>query len=58
MRIAIKTLAAIDAALEADNGAKFKMLEAETLPQCVDSYKPETFPFRTHLGSIPALISK
>lgn len=48
--IATKTLAAIEAAIEADGGAKFRQLSETTLPKMEDAYRGASSPFRKHLG--------
>ncbi len=49
--IAKKTLAAIEAAINADGGAAFRQLQAKTLPMCADAYAGEEDENRTHLGA-------
>lgn len=48
---AVKTLAAIEAAMIKDEGARFRQLQAETLPACKDAYDTNNDPFRNHLGA-------
>jgi hypothetical protein len=48
---ATKTLAAIEAAIFADQGAKFRSLLATTMPEATDAYNPKTETFRKHLGA-------
>ena len=42
---------AIDAALEADNGVRFRQLQEKWLPTIKDAYRGEEDPFRSHLGA-------
>ena len=51
MQIATKTLEAINNALEADDGARFRGLFRDALPEISDAFNdvPDTMP-RTHLG--------
>lgn len=49
--IATKTLAAIEAALVADQGAKFRSLLKVNMPLQDDAYRPTEERFRTHLGA-------
>lgn len=51
MRVATKTLAAIDAALQADQGAKFRGLLRGLMPLAEDAYRDAEDSFRTHLGA-------
>lgn len=48
---ATKTLAAIEAAIAADQGAAFRGLEQQTLPAMGDAYSTDKFPYRSHLGA-------
>lgn len=48
---ATKTMAAIDAALEADQGAKFRGLLRGLMPLAEDAYRDEEDSYRTHLGA-------
>jgi hypothetical protein len=48
---AIKTMAAIDAMLEADQGATYRGWLGKVLPHLSDAYSTSTDPFRTHLGA-------
>ena len=49
--LATKTMAAINAALEADQGAAFRVLEGRVLPHIGDAYRGEDGGFRSHLGA-------
>lgn len=49
-RIATKTLAAIDAAMFNDQGAKFRTLLKPLIAKMDDAYRGEGAPFRSHLG--------
>lgn len=49
--IANQTLAAIDAAMRADQGAKFRTLLRDLMPLAEDAYRGEESPFRSHLGA-------
>lgn len=51
MLIATKTLAAIEAALTLDQGAKFRGLLGEQMPLAGDAYDTKNEEFRTHLGA-------
>lgn len=51
MYLAEKTLAAINAKLEEDQGASYRKLLAEVLPHIGDAYRAESSPFRSHLGA-------
>ena len=51
MALAVKTMAAIDAALEADQGATFRTKLRSLLPLAEDAYRGEEGPFRAHLGA-------
>lgn len=50
-RPATKTMAAINAMLEADQGAVYRGWLGKTMPAMGDAYSTHTFPFRTHLGA-------
>lgn len=49
--IAAKTLAAIDAAIERDGGAAFRVMEGRVLPHIEDAYRGEDTGYRSHLGA-------
>ena len=49
--LATKTMAAIDAMLEADQGAKYRGWLQKVLPHLGDAYSQSQDPFRTHLGA-------
>jgi len=51
MNLAKLTMAAIDAALEKDQGAKYRGLLRELMPQADDAYSTKEDPFRDHLGA-------
>lgn len=51
IRIAHKTLAAINAAIEADGGNRFRRHLVEVLPNIHDIYRQDEDKFRTHLGA-------
>ena len=51
MLIATKTLAAIEAALTLDQGAKFRGLLKDLMPLAGDAYDTKNEEFRTHLGA-------
>lgn len=51
MLIATKTLAAIEAALTADQGAKFRGLLKDLMPLTSDAYDTKNEEFRNHLGA-------
>ncbi len=51
MRIAVKTLDAINTALIADQGAKFRGLLRQAMPLAEDAYSEDEGGFRTHLGA-------
>ena len=48
--LAHKTLAAIDAALEADQGAKYRTFLGKVIPHMDDAYRGEDEGFRSHMG--------
>lgn len=48
---ATKTLAAINSALEYDQGAIYRYWLEKVLPHIGDAYSTDTFPFRSHLGA-------
>ena len=49
--LATKTLAAINAALEADQGAKFRGILGTVMPLAGDAYSTKEDKFRSHLGA-------
>lgn len=49
--LAVATIAAINTALERDQGASFRKHLGEAMPHAKDAYDPESKPFRTHLGA-------
>ncbi len=49
--VAHKTLDAIDAAIDADGGARFRILQGELFPQAADAYRGEDGGHRGHLGA-------
>jgi len=50
--LATKTLAAIDAAIEADQGAAYRQHLKNVLPHIGDAYRGvEESPFRSHMGA-------
>ena len=51
MRIATKTLEAIDLAMRTDQGAKYRGLLRHTMPLAEDAYSEDEAPFRAHLGA-------
>lgn len=51
MRVAVKTLEAIELALNADQGAKYRGLLRHAMPLAEDAYSEDNEPFRTHLGA-------
>ena len=51
MLLAVKTMAAISAALEKDQGAKFRGLLKGLMPTAADAYSTKEQKFRAHLGS-------
>lgn len=51
VRLAVKTLEAIDKALEADQGAAFRQLQQKVLPHIGDAYRGYDAPFRAHMGA-------
>lgn len=48
---ATKTMAAIDKAIEADQGAQFRMNLQPLMPKMEDAYRGASKPFRSHLGA-------
>ena len=51
MILATKTLAAIEQALEKDQGARYRGLLRETMAKVEDAYNPKEEQFRRHLGA-------
>lgn len=51
MILAARTLSAIDAALEADGGARFRGLQKEAFAELTDAFSTEEEGFRSHLGA-------
>jgi hypothetical protein len=51
VRLATKTLAAIEAAIEADQGAAYRGWLRRILPHMSDAYREEEDGFRSHLGA-------
>lgn len=51
MILAERTLRAIAAAIEADQGARFRGLQWKYMQQVPDAFSTDTFPFRSHLGA-------
>lgn len=51
MILASKTLEAIDSAIEADGGAKFRVLQREEFLKLTDAFSPKAEVFRSHLGA-------
>lgn len=51
MPLAIKTIEAINQALERDQGGLWRQTMAETIPDCSDAFEGEQPPFRNHLGA-------
>jgi hypothetical protein len=49
--VAHRTLDAIDDAIRADQGAKFRQLEGQLFPMASDAYRGEEEGFRSHLGA-------
>jgi len=49
--IATKTLAAIDAAIQADGGNAFRYWQGVVMPTLDDAYRVDEDPFRSHLGA-------
>jgi hypothetical protein len=49
--IAVKTLAAIEAAMFQDQGARYRELLGELMPLAADAYNPKNDLFRSHLGA-------
>ena len=51
MLLAAKTLAAIDSALEADGGARFRGIQKQTFSELTDAFSTKEEGFRRHLGA-------
>lgn len=51
VRLAVKTMAAINAAIEKDQGASYRMWLKRVLPHISDAYRGEDDGFRSHLGA-------
>lgn len=51
VRLAVKTMAAIEAAIEADQGAAYRGFLGKVLPHIADAYRTEQDGFRSHLGA-------
>lgn len=51
VRVAVKTLDAIDAAIRADDGAAFRVLQGQLMPLAGDAYRGEEDEHRGHLGA-------
>lgn len=49
--LAPRTLAAIEAAIDADGGARYRALLQKHLPLIDDAYRQDDDPFRSHLGA-------
>jgi hypothetical protein len=49
--VAHKTLDAIDAAIAADGGAAFRVLQGKLMPLALDAYREKEDPHRRHLGA-------
>jgi hypothetical protein len=49
--VAHRTLDAIDGAIAADQGARFRQLEGQLFPKADDAYRGEEEAFRSHLGA-------
>lgn len=49
-RLAVQTLTAIDNALEADQGAKYRQILGTVIPHMGDAFRGEQEPFRSHMG--------
>lgn len=56
MQLATKTLAAIDAMMEQDQGATYRQMFQKVMPHIGDAYRGKDEGFRTHLGA--SLIGK
>lgn len=51
VHLAVKTMAAINEALERDQGALYRKFLQKCLPQCADAYRTEQDSFRSHMGA-------
>lgn len=51
VRMAVKTMAAIEAQIESDQGAKFRTCLGQVIGMMGDAYRGEEPPFRKHLGA-------
>lgn len=51
MRLAVKTLNAIDKALEADQGARYREILGTVIPHIGDAFRGQQDPFRSHMGA-------
>jgi len=51
VHLATKTLLAIEEAIQADQGAKFRGWLGKVIPHMGDAYREDESPFRTHLGA-------
>lgn len=51
LNVAVKTLAAIEAAIDKDQGARFRSLLRTTMPLAEDAYRGVEDDFRSHLGA-------
>lgn len=51
MKLASKTLAAIEAEISKDQGARYKGLLRQLMPTAEDAYNDKEDPFRSHLGA-------
>lgn len=51
VQLAVKTLAAIDAAVAADGGNAYRVWLGKVLPHIGDAYRAEEAPFRSHMGA-------
>lgn len=49
--LAVKTMTAIETAIEADQGAKFRYFQGLVMPHMKDAFRPEEDGFRSHLGA-------
>lgn len=51
MRLAVETLNAIDKALEADQGARYREILGTVIPHIGDAFRGQQDPFRSHMGA-------
>jgi len=51
IHLASKTLAKIEEAIQADQGASFRAWSQQILPHMGDAYRTDEFPFRSHMGA-------